>query len=181
VEQLWARIPDEAVVSWLSERERLAASGYPDRPPDVDTPHLRLWVPHLADAALPYFRDRERMTARGEFPVYTATWHRPGGPVVKVLLSGLDDGSFRCRVVIEEASGQRPVDQVRVYPPEVPEEAVWAQVEMIVITMNEGPLAAAESLLVTDYGDFLALDAEIDAALADARAVGLLAEAGRVQ
>ena len=37
-ETFCVRITDRAVTAWLQERQRLRRSGYPDRPPDVDTP-----------------------------------------------------------------------------------------------------------------------------------------------
>jgi len=43
-ETLWSRVSDEAVIAWLAERPYLRSRGYPDRPPDVDTPTVRLWL-----------------------------------------------------------------------------------------------------------------------------------------
>ena len=40
------RIPTEAVTEWLESRERGKYIGYPDRPPDVDTPLVRGWIQH---------------------------------------------------------------------------------------------------------------------------------------
>ena len=45
----WVRVSDEAVASWLTERPRLRATGYPQGPPDVDAPHLRAWLPRFGD------------------------------------------------------------------------------------------------------------------------------------
>lgn len=41
-----ARVSDEAVKEWEGVRERNKNIGYPDRPPDVDTPLHRAWIPH---------------------------------------------------------------------------------------------------------------------------------------
>ena len=54
-EPFWVRVPNGAVVEWLGERDRLRADGYPDRPPDIDTPTLRVWLPRPAELGLPYF------------------------------------------------------------------------------------------------------------------------------
>jgi hypothetical protein len=41
-----SRISPEAVDEWLDIRERNRNIGYPDRPPDVDTPLQRAWISH---------------------------------------------------------------------------------------------------------------------------------------
>jgi hypothetical protein len=40
------RVPTAAVTEWLDNRERGKYIGYPDRPPDVDTPLVRGWIQH---------------------------------------------------------------------------------------------------------------------------------------
>src|SRR3990170_7630913 len=88
-ETFHARIDDRAVGAWLAERPRLRACGYPDRPPDVDTPTLRLWLPRAEEVELPYFRDVEQAARVVDvFPVVTASWHDLGGSVTKVLVTG---------------------------------------------------------------------------------------------
>jgi hypothetical protein len=174
------RIPDVAVAEWLRERARLRALGYPDRPPDVDTPTLRAWLPRLGEVTLPYFRDLPaRLTGTGDalaFPVFTATWHRPGGSTTKVLVTGFGDGSFMSRVVIVDASGDCPVDKAHRLGPEVSPHAVWAEVETIIAAINEAPMRwQPRDPMVTTYLDFLALDDEVETAEAEARAAGLLA------
>ncbi len=173
------RVSDAALASWLAERARLRAYGYPDRPPDVDGPTLRAWLPRLGEQLLPYFRGRlARSAGTGDtlvFPVSTATWHQPDGVVTKVLLTGLADGSFVNRVVIVEPSGDCPVAKTHRLGPDIKPDAVWAEVETIVRAINEAPMGwGRDDPLVTTYPDFLALDDEVEAAEADARAAGLL-------
>ncbi len=78
-EVVLVRVPDAAVTEWLRERDRLREHGYPDRPPDIDTPTLRAWLPRRREERLPYFRGRGSLRALTEsvFPVLTATWHAP--------------------------------------------------------------------------------------------------------
>jgi hypothetical protein len=176
----WVRVDDRAVAEWLPERARLRHRGYPDRPPDVDTPTLRAWLPRLGEQALPYFRDRAaRSAGTGDalvFPVFTATWHRPHSATTKVILTGLGDGSFLSRVVIVDESGNCPVDKAHRLGPDLDPNAVWAEVETVIRAINEAPMGwEPRDPMVTDYLDFLDLDAEVETAETEARAAGLLA------
>ena len=65
-ETFWVRVPDPAVEAWLAERPRLRAQGYPDRPPDLDTPTLRAWLPRPGEGTLPYFRDGGHTHSRAD-------------------------------------------------------------------------------------------------------------------
>ena len=176
----WVRVDDRAVAEWLPERARLRRRGYPDRPPDVDTPTLRAWLARPGEQGLPYFRDGQApSTAPGDtqvFMVFTATWHRPSGVTTKVLVTGMADGSFLSRVVIVEPSGKTPVDRAHRLGPDLDPDAVWAEVETIVAFINEAPMGwGPEDPLVTTYLDFVDLDAEVEVAEAEAREAGLLA------
>lgn len=174
------RVNDRAVAEWLPERAGLKHRGYPDRPPDVDTVTLRAWLPRPGELALSFFRDLpERPAGTGDalaFPVFTATWHRPGGTTTKVIVTGFGDGSFLSRVVIVDESGNCPVDKAHRLGPDIGPDAVWAEVETIVRAINEAPMGwQPRDPMLTTYEDFLALDAEVETAEAEARAAGLLA------
>jgi hypothetical protein len=178
-ETFWVRVSDAAVVEWLPERAGLKHRGYPDRPPDVDTPTLRAWLPRLGEGTLPYFRDLPaRSAGTGDaliFPVFTASWHRLNGSTTKVLVTGFGDGSFMSRVLIVSAAGDTPVDKAHRLGPHVDPGAVWTEVETIVRAINEAPMGwQPRDPMVTTYADFLLLDDEMEAAEADARAAGLL-------
>jgi hypothetical protein len=173
------RVDDRAVIEWLTERAELRRRGYPDRPPDLDTPTLRAWLPRLGEATLPYFRDQPARVVRGEsgiiFPILTMTWHRPNGFTTKIILTGLGDGSFVNRVCIVDDSGNRSVDKAHRLGPDVDPDAVWAEVETIVRAINEAPMGwQPRDPMVTNYLDFAALNDEIETAEAEARAIGLL-------
>jgi hypothetical protein len=176
----WVRVTDAAVAEWLRERARLKHRGYPDRPPDIDTPTLRAWMPRPGEQALPYFRGRPtRSTGLGDtlvFPVFMAMWRRPNSTTTKALVTGMGDGSFLSRVVIVNAAGDCPVDKVHRLGPDFDPEAVWAEIETIVAAVNEAPMGwQPGDPMVTTYLDFLDLDAETELAEAEARAAGLLA------
>jgi hypothetical protein len=174
------RVSEAAIAEWLRERAGLKHRGYPDRPPDIDTATLRAWLPRLGEGTLPYFRDLPaRSAGTGDalaFPVFTATWHRPDGGTTKVLVTGFGDGSFMSRVVIVNAAGDSPVDKAHRLGPDVDPGAVWTEVETIVRAINEAPMGwQPRDPMVTTYPDFVALDAEVETAEAEARAAGLLA------
>jgi hypothetical protein len=175
-ETLWSRVSDEATIAWLAERHYLKERGYPDRPPDVDTPTVRLWLARPSEEALPYFR-RQALEggSSASFPVYTVTWHAPEGSGAKFLLTGLLDGSFVGRLILEDEAGNRTIDKGHLYPPGDDPDDVWDAVTRIVVFIDAAGLWEAEAL-VTDYLDFVALDAELDAARADAIAAGLMTE-----
>lgn len=176
----WVRVDDRAIVEWLTERAALRHRGYPDRPPDIDTTTMRAWLPRLGEVTLPYFRDVPAQSAgTGNalvFPVLTLTWHRPNSTTAKVLVTGYGDGSFVNRVVIVDESGNCPVDKAHRLGPDLDPDAVWAEIESIVAAINEAPMGwQPRDPMVTDYDDFVALDAETKLAEAEARAAGLLA------
>lgn len=176
-EIVWVRVPASAIIEWLGERPRLLAQGYPDRPPDLDTPNLRAWLPRLGEEGHPYFADRWRgpRIAETMFPVFTCTWHAPGSIVTKVILTGTEGGAFVSRVVVGHLTGERTVDKAKTYGPAVDPAEVWHEIETIVETINEAPMGwAPGDPLITTYGDFEAFHAEVDLAESEARAAGLL-------
>ncbi len=176
-EPFWVRVPDEAVTDWVVERDRLRDGGYPDRPPDVDTPALRAWLPRLGEGALPYFQRDALPDIAQEvlFGVFSATWHRAGGSTTKVVVTGGPDGAFVSRVVITAASGKATVDKAHVFPASDDPDQVWREIETVVMFISIGPGWEQDDPRVATYEDFVALDVELAAAKADAVAAGLLA------
>jgi hypothetical protein len=173
------RIADAAVATWRRERPHLRTQGYPDRPPDVDTPTLRAWLARPGEQQLPYFRDHAGSTSEvrdpGTFPAYMAVWSSPYG-TARLLVTGYADGELTSRVTLVNADGHCPVDVARPLPPDP--ELAWSQIESLVARLNETPVGwGPDDPLVTTYLDFLAFDAEVRVADAEARAAGLLASA----
>lgn len=109
-ETFWVRVSDAAVAEWLHERADLQRDGYPDRPPDVDSPTLRAWLPRPGEYDHPYFAGRSAVLkgTQSIWPVYTVVWHAPDRTTTKILVSGTGDGGFTSRVLIEHRSGERP-------------------------------------------------------------------------
>jgi hypothetical protein len=174
------RISDAAIADWLAERDQLRTAGYPDRPPDIDTPTLRAWLPRPGEQMLPYFRRASAsapdVAPEAEFGVLTVVWSRNDGGSVKVVVTGLADGSFASRAVIVDASGTASDDMARVYGAEDDPDAVWAQIAMVIAFIAETlPDAAPRDPLVSTYWDFVAVDVELETAKAEALAAGLLA------
>jgi hypothetical protein len=177
-ETFWVRIDNRAIAEWLPERAGLKRRGFPDRPPDVDTPTLRAWLPRSGEHDHPYFAGRTtaRPMAESIWPVYTAVWHAHDRATTKVLVSAAGDGAIVSRVLIEHPSGSHPVDKVKVYPPDCDPDEVWREIEVLVMAIDAAPLGwGPEDPLVTDYVDYLRLDKEVETAEAEARAAGLLA------
>jgi hypothetical protein len=171
-ETVWSRVSDEATIAWLAERGYLRSRGYPDRPPDIDTPTLRLWIARPSEESMPYFHRQAADVATGSFPVYTVTWHACDGSGASVLITGFADGSLLSRVILEDPSGARSVDKVHLYPTGEHPDDVWDAVTRIVGFINEAGHWQREPL-VTDYTDYLALEVEIEVATAEARAAHL--------
>jgi hypothetical protein len=173
VETVWSRIPPEAFVAWLSVRDELRGHGYPDRSPDVDTATLRLWLPFIGETAIPYLRDVPEPI--DSFPVLSVVWTRPDGPTVKIIVMGYGDGAFTSRVTFDAPSGERTLDQTHHIDPDIDPDAVWEEIETLITVIDAYPGGwGADQPVVTDYTDFLATDAEIALAEADAEAAGLL-------
>ena len=82
-----SRITQEALDEWLEVRERNRNIGYPDRPPDIDTPLFRAWVAHPNETNQFGIMQSE---FGDTFPVYSMSTETPiaGLPVeVKLLVA----------------------------------------------------------------------------------------------
>jgi hypothetical protein len=182
-ETFWVRIADDAVADWLAERSHLRECGYPDRPPDVDTSSLRVWVPRPGEHATRQFGDRAgrfRLAADPTgFPVYAVSWRHGDVMASSVLATGFPDGSILSRVTIDGPAGESRVDKARLHGPEEDPAAVWEEVETIVAFIDCYSGWDPGDPQVIDYCDFVALDTEVAAAEAEARAAGLLADRRR--
>ena len=98
-------VSDEALREWEHHRVRLAAAGYPDRPPEFDSPNLRAWstvpgTPIRFDPAAA--ADTEiRLGADPEARV-VGTWRSSTGELgAKVTVGRRDDGTFTLDLVLE--------------------------------------------------------------------------------
>ena len=97
-------ISDEALREWEENRVRLAKAGYPDRPPEFDSPRHRAWN-HIAPGRPLRPEDLDGAHATlGTDPTAKAlgTW-RTGDDTwgVKINVGRRDDGSFVHHVVVQ--------------------------------------------------------------------------------
>ena len=99
------RVSDEALREWEHHRVRLAAAGYPDRPPEFDSPNLRAWS--LVPGTRMRFDPAEAARAGfclGADPEARAvgTWRSSTGELgAKVTVGRRDDGTFTLDLVLE--------------------------------------------------------------------------------
>lgn len=180
------RISDEGFADWLMNRDRLVEQGFPDRPPDVDTPTLRFWVQHPGEEKLPYFADAPKRQSYLDpnlidYPVYIAHWHALD-VAVRIALYVNDHGPWRIemhasgagvntipfakmpiswQVAGEDAAGGRRA-RVRTGG------GFWADFERVMALINGSRDWGAGEPYVTTYVDFVEAEAEIMLAEADA-------------
>lgn len=77
------RVSDEATLQWYHQRSE--HKGYPDRPPDVDTETMRMWVgpEHLKEGAA--------LVGSHPMGIYVLNLG-PGLPIIKLMISFLQPG-----------------------------------------------------------------------------------------
>ena len=109
------RIPPDAITEWLQTRERGRYIGYPDRPPDVDTPLVRGWIQHPNESDK--FNYLASTMGEGEsFPVYSISCETisPIGFVsvdAKFLVSyDIPTDRYALRLVIRTERGETIAD-----------------------------------------------------------------------
>ena len=159
------RISEQGFIEWAQQREMLREMGYPDRPPDVDTPTLQAWVPHPGEEDHPYFRNHPVPSPEEAdilpFRVYSITWTaRADGSRMAWLVAGGPDGSFE--VNVESDVG---VAFQREYPKEMDPDAVGADMDTVLAELSERIPDAV--VRVTTYAEYLDFDAQMAEAVAD--------------
>lgn len=108
-----ARISDEAIIEWLSVRERNKTIGYPDRPPDVDNEYMRSWIQRPGD---PGYEDLKEHAVAESFPIMTIAEEDLQGSIEAKLLIGYNEGEgYTFRVVVRRLStGETLLDKTSV-------------------------------------------------------------------
>ena len=98
-------VDDEALGQWERHRVRLAAAGYPDRPPEFDSPNLRAWSAVPGTPVQFRARDAAQSAAHlGGDPEahFLGSWRSwKGERGVKILVGRRDDGIFVLKFVFE--------------------------------------------------------------------------------
>lgn len=83
-------IDDQGLAEWHESREHLRLSGYPDRPPDYDTPTMRYWVRHPNEAStFAGFVDERDPSSLVPYEMYSIT---PDGMLGIKLIAACKEG-----------------------------------------------------------------------------------------
>jgi hypothetical protein len=132
-EEFGARISPRGVAEWLNDREGLRIAGFPDRPPDVDTPKLRLWAMRPGEEHFPYFVSEVEFQGRGWFAILSMDWTAPDtGESARLHLAGWKDGSFTLSVAFEPQRAGLDTD----YPATADPDRVWADIEKQIVKLD---------------------------------------------
>ena len=154
-------ITDEAIAEWEQARARLLIDGYPDRPPDVDTPTTRCWRVHPGetdDGPTPVEIDD------GSSPYGSMVVDWPGNANVKMLVTS-HDGELSLQIRMGMPDGGY-TDKT---PPRAITPAQWETMksDMLAATVAKGyPI---EGVMITTADDFEAIKTQwddLDAAIA---------------
>jgi hypothetical protein len=116
-----ARISDAAITEWLEVRERNKNLGYPDRPPDIDTPLFRTWIQQPSD---PGFEEMKKEAhGANSFPILTLAQEdntalgRMEPVEAKILISYEENIGYIFRFVVRELkTGYTVMDKESVKP-----------------------------------------------------------------
>jgi len=152
------RVPASAITEWLDTRDRGRYIGYPDRPPDVDTPLLRGWIQHPNETAKFNYL-ASTVDDQAVFPVYSIScdWLSPINTVVeaKFLVSySISQDKYAFRLIIRTSQGKTVVDtEIDVAVTEV-EEAFDEKVKQFAEAFVE------EGAFISTFADFEALQEE---------------------
>ena len=94
------RLTDEATLEWYVEREKLARQGYPDRPPDIDTPSHLGWLEPMTILK----QKRYNQSGVSSEAIAHYVWAAPGTPQIKLMISWMTPGEvYYLRIKVESA------------------------------------------------------------------------------
>lgn len=155
-----SRVSPEAVDEWLGVRERNRVSGYPDRPPDVDTPLTRAWISHPNEVNKFTIKVEE---ARSTFPVYSLACDMPLAEVKLLVTFDTETKEYLFRRVVRRNDGYPLGDNTY----SCDEECGESVLEQEIIDVSR---FAGEHPFVSTYFDFEELDVETKLALKELNA-----------
>lgn len=161
-EEFEVRISRQGVREWEKDRDLLRSQGKPDRPPDVDTPEIRFWLPHPGEERDEYFiHDRgniEALLAENPPTFVVGTWKwAEYGTSFALQLVGHRSGTFGSVAFVDAVpTGERHLGKNP--------DAAWAKFE-IDLAMLCGQYGSPKHW--ASYFDFEAIAAEIRLAIAD--------------
>lgn len=168
-EEFLVRIDHPAFDEWIRDRDGLRAAGFPDRPPDVVTETVRLWVPHAGEEALPFWQDHT-VDDPGEerYGIVRYAWRTDDRlTFAEVAVIGNPDGSMDAHLHLVLSGMEMPEWNRHFEAIEDPTK-VGAEVEGMAAMAAEMPVVTWERVLVTDYAEFSWVDQERQLAIADA-------------
>lgn len=166
IEEFSIRISDQGFNQWVAARDSLRPTGVPDRPPDVDTDTVRVWVPHPGEEELPYFIRQREQEAAGIEPILTMVW-RAGPLSVRLFVTGFADGVIQLDCY-QQHDGAQLAHVGEEHPADQDPNEVWEAIESLIITVDgkEGWPKLPE---VTDYQDFTEMEASRELARAEVK------------
>jgi hypothetical protein len=152
------RVPASAITEWLGSRDRGRYIGYPDRPPDVDTPLLRGWIQHPNETAK--FNYLASTVGHQEvFPVYSISCDALGPLSIvveaKLLVSyNVPQDKYTFRLIVRTLQGESIVDsEIDVDVTEI-EEAFDVKIKQFAEAF------VGEGAFISTFADFEALQEE---------------------
>lgn len=168
VEHFQVRINDAGVAQWLNVRPRLRTLGFPDRPPDVDTPDTRVWLRHPGEVGQ-FFDDQDSSALEmGEvFFVLALSRALVTGELLHMLVVGQPDGVYLWSLAVESEDGTKTVDQSFRSELSTPDEAVWGAIEDMLVFIAEFSVPDKATPVFTTYVDGQFVESEILLAKAD--------------
>lgn len=145
-----SRVSPAAVDEWLNIRERNRVSGYPDRPPDVDTPLQRAWIAHPNEVNKFAIKAGE---ARKVFPVYSLAGDIAIAEVKLLVTYDTETNEYLFRRVVRRNDGTTLGDNTYSCDEEWGEDVLEKEI-------IDASRFAGEHPFISTYSDFEELDAE---------------------
>jgi hypothetical protein len=147
-----SRIPPSAVYEWLNIRERNRVIGYPDRPPDVDTPLLRAWVSHPNEINEHTIKAASKWSK--QFQIYTFCADISEAEVKLLVSYEILTKQYLFRRIIRANDGTTIGDKSYPVPEEDIEEAFDRELEGLSVFAGDHPY-------ITTYFDYEELESEV--------------------
>ena len=148
-----SRVTNEAILEWLEARERNRVIGYPDRPPDIDTPMHRMWISHPNE--INSFTHAPVNIPQNSFPVYAICY--ANSLAEAKLLVQFEDNVYTIRRIIRTNQGESLGD----FSYSVSEQDVAETFELELELYSQIFYYADFNPIISTYVDFAATEAEI--------------------
>jgi hypothetical protein len=145
------RVPPGAIAEWINIRERNKLIGYPDRPPDVDTPLLRMWISHPNEVNAFTISPETLEKAEEIYPIYSIVGAGPMDTEIKLLVSyASKENKYVFRHLLRSEDGTSLGDESFAFPEEMGTLALEADLR----AFSEFPVLAGSEYYISTYEDF---------------------------